>query len=124
MTESLLTVVVFLSLALTQFRNRHVRVVLLTRRLPVNLQRMAFVTASALGTAFFAWCAYAAWGFAMQSYAMNEQEWGAVRFPLYPVKFIVFAGVLLLAIQFLLNTLLGFRGTPDSGVIPESDEGL
>ena len=38
-------------------------------------------------------------------YSFNEQEWGTVVFPLWPVKFVVFIGILMLAIQFLLDAI-------------------
>ena len=57
------------------------------------------------GAVFFAWCAYAAWKFAAQSWSFNEQEWGTVVFPLWPVKFVVFVGIAMLAIQFLLDAI-------------------
>jgi TRAP-type C4-dicarboxylate transport system permease small subunit len=104
-TESLLVVIIFLSLALTQFDGGHIRVTLLTRRLPKAWARGLTVFCMLCGAVFFAWCAFAAWKFAAQSWSFKEQEWGTVVFPLYPVKFIVFAGILLLAIQFLLDAI-------------------
>jgi len=104
-TESLLVLIIFLSLAITQYDGGHIRVTLLTRRLPAIYARAATVFCMLLGATFFFWCSYAAWNFAVQSYSFNEHEWGTVVFPLYPVKFVVFAGILLLAIQFLLDTI-------------------
>lgn len=104
-TESMLTVMIFLSLALTQFEGGHIHVVLLTDRFPAPLRRASRFVAMLLGFLFFAWCSYAAWGFAMKSWAIDEHEWGAISFPLYPVKFVVFAGLLLLTFQFLLDAL-------------------
>ncbi|WP_346914550.1 TRAP transporter small permease [uncultured Roseibium sp.] len=102
-TESMLTVLIFLSLALTQYEGGHIQVVLLTQRLPHGLQKLARLFALALGAVFFAWCSQAAWGYALKSFAINEQQWGAIRYPLYPVKFMVFFGLILLAIQYVLG---------------------
>ncbi|WP_162901352.1 TRAP transporter small permease [Breoghania sp. L-A4] len=104
-TESMLTVLIFLSLALTQYEGGHIRVVLITQRLAPPLRRAARLFALIAGALFFGWCAVAAWGYAMQSLAINEQQWGAVRYPLYPVKFVVFAGLGLLAVQFALGAV-------------------
>jgi TRAP-type C4-dicarboxylate transport system permease small subunit len=104
-TESLLVIIIFLSLALTQYDGGHIRVTLLTRRLPKALAQAATVFCMLAGCAFFAWCSYAAWKFALQSWSFKEQEWGTVVFPLYPVKFVVFVGLLTLAIQFLLDAI-------------------
>lgn len=112
-TESMLTVLVFMSLALTQYEGGHIRVMLITQRLTPGLRRMARILAYAIGAIFFAWCANAAWGYAMASYAINEQQWGAVRYPLYPVKFVVFVGLALLAIQFALSVVREALGAAD-----------
>jgi len=104
-TESLLVLIIFLSVALTQYDGGHIRVTLLTRRLPGAWAQGLNVVCMLCGAAFFAWCAYAAWRFAAQAYSFNEQEWGTVVFPLWPVKFVVFAGILMLAIQFLLDAV-------------------
>jgi TRAP-type C4-dicarboxylate transport system permease small subunit len=104
-TESLLVLIIFLSVALTQFDGGHIRVTLLTRRLPKAWAQVLNVLCMLAGAAFFTWCAYAAWKFALQSWSFKEQEWGTVVFPLYPVKFVVFVGLLMLAIQFLLDAI-------------------
>ena len=104
-TESLLVIIIMLGLALTQYHDGHIRVTILTRRLPHALARFAKICSLMLGAVFFVWCAYASWKFAYQSYSFNEQEWGAVTFPLYPFKFVVFVGVVLLTIQFVLDTI-------------------
>ena len=123
-TQSMLPILILLSLALTQFREGHIRVVLLTRRLSPFWRRLVLSLAALLGAGFFAWCAYGGWGFAMQSYAMNEQEWGAVRFPIYPVKFIVFLGLALLALQFLFSAVRVWRLPAAGAGLPESEEGI
>jgi TRAP-type C4-dicarboxylate transport system permease small subunit len=104
-TESLLVLVIFCSVALTQYDGGHIRVNLVTRRLPKRVQRILTVIAMLTGCAFFTWCSYAAWIFAAQSYSFNEQEWGEIVFPLWPMKFVVFVGIALLAFQFLLDAI-------------------
>jgi TRAP-type C4-dicarboxylate transport system permease small subunit len=104
-TESLLVLIIFLSLALTQYDGGHIRVTLMTRRLPKAWSRGLTVFCMLAGAAFFTWCAYASWRFAAQSFSFREQEWGTIVFPLWPVKFVVFAGILMLAIQFLLDAI-------------------
>jgi TRAP-type C4-dicarboxylate transport system permease small subunit len=107
-TEALLVVIIMLGLALTQYHDGHIRVTILTRRMPPVWAHTAKVCALVLGAVFFAWCGYASWKFAYESYSFNEQEWGTITFPLYPFKFIVFIGIVLLAIQFVLDTINEF----------------
>ena len=104
-TEALLVLIIFLSLALTQYEGGHIRVTLLTRRLPRQIAHATDIFCMLAGAAFFGWCAYAAWRFAYQSWSIDEYEWGTIAFPLYPVKFVVFAGILMLAVQFLLDAI-------------------
>ena len=113
MTESMLTVLVFLSLALTQHEGGHIHVVLVTKRMPRAAQRLARLLAMLLGLAFFAWCTYAAWGFAMRSLRINEHERGAVSFPIYPIKFVVVLGLFLLTTQFALDTVAVLLGADE-----------
>ena len=104
-TESLLVLIIFCSVALTQYEGGHIRVNLVTRRLPPPVARGLTIAAMLAGCAFFTWCSYGAWIFALQSYSFNEQEWGEVVFPLWPMKFVVFFGLAALALQFLLDAI-------------------
>lgn len=109
-TESTLCVLIFLSVGFTQYEGGHIHVTLVLQRMSAGARHALALLAAVLGLAFFAWSAWSAWGFAMKSLAMNEQEWGAIRFPLYPVKFVIFAGLLLLAGQFVLDALWVIAG--------------
>jgi len=113
-TESLLVVIIMLGLALTQYHDGHIRVTILTRRMPPWWARFAKICALIIGAVFFSWCAYASWEFAYQSYSFNEQEWGTITFPLYPFKFVVFLGVVLLTIQFVLDTISEITRLPSA----------
>ena len=57
------------------------------------------------GAAIFTWCAYATWYFALQSYSFDENEWGSIVFPLYPVQFVIIAGMVMLGVQCRLDAL-------------------
>ena len=121
-TESLLVVSIMLGLALTQYYDGHIRVTILTRRMPARWARLAKIATLLLGALFFAWCAYATWKFALESYSFKEQEWGTITFPLYPFKFVVFLGVVLLAVQFFLDMINEIAGNPPEGR-PTTTEG-
>lgn len=110
-TETMLTVLVFLSLALTQYEGGHIKVTLILQHMPKILQKPLRLFVLALGCVFFVWCAQAGWDYAMKSLAINEQQWGSVRYPLYPVKFVIFFGLAMLAIQFALDFLRELLGS-------------
>lgn len=120
-TESLMVLGVLLPMAYAQHTRAHVRVPLLTDHLPARLQTLLFAIAMLVGVAFFAVMAWSAYNFTMQSYMVNEHVWGAkVRFPLYPVKAVMFVGWLLLTVQFLLDFVKICLFGPDD--IVEADE--
>lgn len=109
-TESALGYIIFLSLAMTQYEGGHIQVVLLTQRLSPRAARMLEVIALSIAVAFFAWATSATLDSALESWAMNEQEWGAIQFPLYPVRFAITLGLGLMTLQCLLDALLAATG--------------
>lgn len=104
-TESALVLMVFLALAYTQYQRGHIRVTLVTRHLPMTLQHWLYVAGLTVGFLFFAWCGYAAYLDAHQAYVVGEQEWGLIRFPLWPIKFCLFGGIVLISLQYLLDAI-------------------
>lgn len=88
---------VFLALALTQYEGGHLRVILISRRLPPPWAHALDAGCMLAGALFFAWCAYAAWIFTGGS--------AGVAAPLWPVRLVAVLGLLLLAIQFGLETV-------------------
>ncbi|MCP1200583.1 TRAP transporter small permease [Notoacmeibacter sp. MSK16QG-6] len=115
-TEGALPIIVFLSLALTQYEGGHIKVVLLTRSLPDIARRAAIVFAMLAGAAFFAWATHAGWKLTAKSFAIGEIERGSIRYPLWPVKGAIAFGMALLTVQFLIDaTLAAFGGKlPDA----------
>lgn len=106
LTEGALPLIIFLSLAMTQYEGGHIKVVLLTRKFPAGLQRAAVIFAMLAGVVFFAWTTYAGWVFAAKSFAIGEIERGSIRYPLWPVKGAIAFGMALLTVQFLIDALL------------------
>lgn len=105
LTEGALPLIIFLSLALTQYQGGHIKVVLLTQRLPARAQRILGVLALLAGAVLFAWAAWAGWLAVVKSVAIGEVERGSIRYPLWPIKFAVCFGMALLVIQYLLDAL-------------------
>jgi len=108
LTEAGLVLIVFLSLAFTQYRRGHIRVTLLTRHLPTGIQHGLYILVLLVGALFFAWCTYAAYGNAVRSFELNEQEWGVIQLPIWPVKSAIALGTALIALQYLLDAIRHF----------------
>ncbi|MCZ4253942.1 TRAP transporter small permease [Sulfitobacter sp. PR48] len=117
LTEGALPIIVFLSLAMTQYEGGHIKVVLLTRTLPQGLRRAAVVLAMLAGAGLFAWATYAGWKLAAKSFAIGEIERGSIRYPLWPVKGAIAFGMALLTIQFLIDAVLAALG----GALPDAE---
>ncbi|MDZ7839615.1 MAG: TRAP transporter small permease [Gammaproteobacteria bacterium] len=105
-TEALMVVGIILPMAYAQATRYHLRVPLLTNHLPLRFQQVFHVVAMFIGFLFFAAMTWSAFSFTYESFRIDEHVWGAnVRFPLYPVKGVMCLGFLMLAIQFLLDTV-------------------
>lgn len=107
-TQSLLTVSIMLPFAYALATNEHVRTVILTSRLSGRASRLLNAFWMVVGFVIFALVTYGTCRYALRSYGMNEQVWGAgIRFPLWPAKAAVSIGTLLLSIEFLLQAIRG-----------------
>lgn len=108
-TESMLTLTVFLALAYTQRQHGHISVDVLSRHFSHGVKRVTNVFVPFLGVICFAWATYANWEFTLESYRIDEQEWGEITFPLWPVKGLMFVGLAILTLQFAVDTVKEWR---------------
>ena len=114
LTQSLLAVAIMLPFGYVLVKREHVNTVFLTSRFSSKVNRWIHFFWMTIGFLFFAAVAYGTFKFALRSYMMNEQVWGAtIRFPLYPAKFAVSLGAALLCIQFLFDALLSLLDADD-----------
>ena len=61
---------------------------------------------SIVGFLLFAAVTYGTYQYALRSYRMNEQIWGAaIQFAIWPAKMAVSLGTLLITVQFLLDAI-------------------
>jgi TRAP-type C4-dicarboxylate transport system permease small subunit len=97
-TQTLMVLVVFLSLGFLQSSNGNIAVDVLTSRLSRRARAVQVALAELLGLAFFALLAWQGWLFAVDSFQINEYSAGLVRFPLYPAKFALAIGAAMTAL--------------------------
>lgn len=124
-TQSLLPVVIMVPFGYAMLRRDHVNTVLLTSRLSPRVGRIIETLWMLAGFVLFAFVTYGTFKYALRSYSLNEQVWGATfRFPLWPAKMAVSLGTLLLTIQCLMETIHGFLFTDgaDQERVSESAE--
>ncbi len=105
-TQSLLVVAIMIPFAFTQLKREHVSTTVLVERLGPGARRGLALAWLVIGCVLFALITAGAFEFAMRSYRMNEQIWGAtIQFPLWPAKMSVCAATGLLSVQFLLDAI-------------------
>lgn len=105
-TQSLLVGAIMLPFAYTLARHEHVNTVFFTSQLPHRMQRMLHFFWMALGFLLFAAVTYGTFEYALRSYRMNEQIWGAtIQFAVWPSKMAVSLGTALISVQFLLSAI-------------------
>jgi TRAP-type C4-dicarboxylate transport system permease small subunit len=103
--ESLLVVSVYFGVALVALEGGHVNVTIATERLPPSARHLLDAVANLLAAAVFGYLAAGAGAEAARSIALLEFRLGVYRFPLWPFKTLFAAGLALLTIQLVLNTV-------------------
>jgi|SRR3989304_3111493 len=108
LVKSSLPAIVFLSLAYTLRHKRHVRVEIITQRLPPLGQEVVTFVGSLFGFIIFFIAAWYSWGPAWAGWLVREYEGVQFKVPVYPIRFISVLGAGLLSFQFLLDMLASF----------------
>ena len=105
-TQSLLVGAIMLPFAFTLLKRQHVNTVFFTSQLSQRARRYLHLFWSVVGFLLFAAVTYGTFRYALRSYQMNEQTWGAtIQFAIWPSKMAVSLGTLLITIQFLLDAI-------------------
>ncbi|MGE0801090.1 MAG: TRAP transporter small permease subunit [Lautropia sp.] len=105
----LIGIVIFLGIAHAQREKRHITVTLLTERLGRRTAALLDAVVLGLSTALFAWTAWLFYQSAADALANHEVAQGVSRFPLFPMKLVMFLGVALLAVQLVLDVIARLR---------------
>jgi TRAP-type transport system small permease protein len=108
-TESTMVLIVFGGLAYAQIRRRHIRVELFYMRAGKRTRSMMDIVAAIAGIVYFSLMVWQATNEALYSWQINEATFGLVRFPLYPARFLLVAGVGLMVIQLVLDLWYDIR---------------
>ena len=105
LVKSLLPAIVFLSLAYTQRDNRHVYVEIIVRRFTGVAQIIAGIVANLFGFFMFALVTWFSWEPAWSGWLIREYEGVQLEIPVYPIRFVVFLGAGLFALQYLIELI-------------------
>jgi len=110
LAELLMVIVVFLAMPDAEAGNKHIRIDLVSSRLPTILRVPAAVFASLLTLLFFAAMAWQSWLLFLESWQIREYTSGLAKLPVYPAKGLFalsLTAVSIVAVANLLSTLSG-----------------
>ena len=108
-TESTMVLIVFGALAYTQERRNHIRVELLYGHAGPRGKSFMEVVTHVVAFAFFALVAWQGIGELRYSWEIREATMGTVRFPLYPARFLLVLGAVLLLLRLAIDIVADFR---------------
>ncbi len=119
-TELLLPWIVFLAMAYTLRVGGHVRVTLVTTRLPKFMQRWCEELDCIVGLVFFGVLTYCGWFTFLESFKMNEFMLATVKLPWWAGKFALPFGLFFMELRYLFRFIsLLTTGTTGSEQEPE-----
>jgi TRAP-type transport system small permease protein len=101
----LLVIFCFTGIAFTQSQRGHIALELFTQRLPKRMSRVLQIITSTLSLAVFAVITWQAFIAFWKSWEMQEVRWGALPLPVWPVKFFIAFGSLVLCLQLVLDLI-------------------
>jgi TRAP-type C4-dicarboxylate transport system permease small subunit len=105
LTELMMVIVIFCSLAQCEVNDGHIKVDLVFKRFRPRMRLVVDTITQFLCFALFSLMAWA-----MYRHAVNVKEWGEITFdlgfPLYPFVYVASFGCLLLALVLLFKTLV------------------
>jgi TRAP-type mannitol/chloroaromatic compound transport system permease small subunit len=104
-TESTMVLIVFGALAYAQIGRAHIRVELLYGITGPRAKSFMDFTTHLVAFAFFALLAWQGLGELRYSWDIREATMGTVRFPLYPARFLLLLGTVLLLVQLALDMI-------------------
>lgn len=103
LVKSILPAIVFLSFAYTLREKRHVKVDIIISYFPNLIKRLFEIMRYLLGGLIFATITVASWGPAWSGWLIREYEGVQLEVPVYPVRFIIFFGAGIFAIQYFIE---------------------
>jgi len=119
-TESTMVLIVFGALAYAQIRRAHIRVELIYSHMTPRIQAAMDVVADLAGLVFFGILAWQCTIEAMLSWRVGEAADGLLRVPLYPARWILVTGTVLLMARLLLDLILDFQRARSGEVLGDA----
>ncbi len=118
---TMMVVSVFMAISLAQARRAHIRVGVLVKVMPPVLRKASALLQFGLSAAFFLAIAWFGMRGAIHSFSVGEVAPGLINFPIWPARFFLAFGALLMGVQSLIDTL---GVVSQRFIVPLSDDEL
>jgi len=106
LSESGLIMLLFFGLAVTSRSGSHIKVDILTNRLPVRGQKICDAIGYLFTSVLFAFWTQQMYFLALKSFRIRETANGLLQFPIYIVKMAAFLGIMIATIEILRRLLI------------------
>ena len=106
LSEAGLVLALFLGLAVAARNRGHIQIDILITHLGPRARRFCDATGYFFAAVFFAMWTWQMGHMAAKSWSIRESATGLLSFPLYPVKFIIFLGLLIATIESVRHLVL------------------
>lgn len=116
--------IVYLSLAYIQLGDNHIRIDFIFPIISTKSKGLIDILTCLTGIVFFSFLSWLSFKSAMHSLDIDEVLWGSVAFPVYPQRFVVSFGSLMMAIQLLLDLIQTILNLKNPIETEESDDKL
>jgi TRAP-type C4-dicarboxylate transport system permease small subunit len=97
--------IVYLGLAYIQLSDSHIRIDFIFTHISIRSKYVIDIISCLLGGIFFGFIVWFSFKSAMHSLKIREVVWGSVAFPVYPQRFILSLGSLMMFIQLTLDLI-------------------
>ena len=111
--ETMLVVVAFFAIPLAQSQRAHIRVELIYNHMPKFLQFSSDLLGYILNIIFYALIAFYGWRAGVISFQQAEIVPGIINWPLWPARFFLFLGALMMTIQCMADAIALLLGRSD-----------
>ena len=96
---------VYLSIAFTQFAKKNISVNLIVGRLSNQVAAILDIPLLTICAVYFGWTSYLCYEAAFMAFVRWDVAEGFSRFPLFPLRLVLFLGVVILTIQLVIDVV-------------------
>src|SRR5699024_10116427 len=124
LAETAMVASVAFGLAWAGVQGEHVAVTLLTDRFGMKVKQTVNIVVWTLSSGYLLWLVFANLLRSIESTVMREERFGIIRWPVYPMRWILLVGFIALLLVCLVNLVRSVKGSSPMGFSDEIDAAL